>query len=776
MDYHFPEQLFPAFYNSGPPDPTVRPTGGGTWGSYDRLVPQMENFYLDHVQDAFGCMSGLIYESLTSLSAGKTKKDVLGTFMQNIQKNPRTQSFKCRRFRACTGLLSDVVPDIPPELLGTLLYEELTEQRDEKLFSQKATGGALAFIPFSEHQNDSGQGCLLYPGGQGLNRLNILCLFPRELTPDFHRVALQHGDSSSFHLDTSSSPYRVQLKAPVRQISFASLSSEHCVAVRSDHFCGVWKYIENRDPCLLQVVNTKEKASCISASPHVLGEVLVASERGSAHLWSAGTRMQKVREESANLYFNANSQWRWCEFSAHPRVMTYADRTGAELTDMRMRPATCRTLFRISRAADCHAGERLITCRYLRDVHPFHHIIATQYTAYLLDERLPGVPMLKMDHMMQSPPVFCHVSSGVGTTKVLLGSQSSQEITLLQYSGGRMEASSSCGPPRALLSPRDSLKLLPVQIPHRQATASDRLSSHAAESKLEDLSKTLDLPSLRREMKGCMASRSLLVNRGTSSSPDSVVPFPDMVDTSQWQDHLSERLTLSWQGETAWRDWWKDHLGLNRGEKLEALKMKRRRQKAAKRARGQVSLSGSFSSSYMTDPEYLSDSSGWCSQRTWSDAEELGSLSQLKGAEEPRTPRPSQGGAAAPSTASTPQRLRVQSESQMSPGRPLVLSQSLTSPKVPTPSSHGGSPVKTPRKSLFGDQPGWFSQDEVTEAPRPWAATPQLTASQSSSLGNVDICASQGLSDFSQSSTRTSQWRARLSQSSQPKKKSRMGF
>lgn len=59
-----------------------------------------------------------------------------------------------------------------------------------------------------------------------------------------------------------------------------------------------------------------------------------------------------------------------------------------------------------------------------------------------MDERFPSVPMLKCDHMMQSPPMFCHIIPGhdleVGamtTTKVLLGAHSSQEITLLQYSG-----------------------------------------------------------------------------------------------------------------------------------------------------------------------------------------------------------------------------------------------------------------------------------------------------------------------------------------------------
>lgn len=46
--------------------------------------------------------------------------------------------------------------------------------------------------------------------------------------------------------------------------------------------------------------------------------------------------MQKVRHEGSNLYFNAKSPWRWCEFTAHPRVVLYADRTGVDLTDIRV--------------------------------------------------------------------------------------------------------------------------------------------------------------------------------------------------------------------------------------------------------------------------------------------------------------------------------------------------------------------------------------------------------------------------------------------------------
>uniref|UniRef100_A0A3Q2CLR9 TATA-box binding protein associated factor, RNA polymerase I subunit C n=1 Tax=Cyprinodon variegatus TaxID=28743 RepID=A0A3Q2CLR9_CYPVA len=224
--------------------------------------------------------------------------------------------------------------------------------------------------------------------------------------------------------------------------------------------------------------------------------LLVVSESGAANLWTVGRGLQKVRTEESNLYFNAKSPWRWCEFSAHPRVMVYADRTGAELTDFRASGAH-HTLFRISSTSDCRSGERLLLCRYLGDVNAFHHLVATQvrrgllifcpfvlqHSAYVMDERFPCVPMLKCDHMMQAPPLFCHVASasdrGMGeTTKVLLGSHSSQEITLLQYSGE--SACSSRGAPQALLRPSDSLTHLPVQIPHRQQAAAQRLASPAA--------------------------------------------------------------------------------------------------------------------------------------------------------------------------------------------------------------------------------------------------------------------------------------------------------
>ncbi|KAM4532172.1 TATA box-binding protein-associated factor, RNA polymerase I, subunit C [Fundulus diaphanus] len=530
MDCQFPQQLFPSFYNCGPPNLVLK-HGAGGWGCYDGVIAQggtgslsswtftskrrtegevwcqtepvpvpllspgkafqghltppdpldflthMQNFFMDNGPDAFGCMSEILGDNFyfrkaktkekyrqESVNMWKTK-----SYVDLLKYKICPMTYRSKSLNKYCSLLSDVIHDVPPELLGSLLYEELMEQRDRTQFSEGATGGALAFVPFSQSE-----GCLLYPGGLGMDRLN------------FHKVALQHPSERPPCVDASgSASASFQLKAAIRQISCGSLFGDCCVAVRSDHLCGVWRFSERKEPSLLQVVSTPAAVTCVSVSPHVLGEVLVASESGAAHLWRVGRGMQKVRVEESNLYFNAKSSWRWCEFSAHPRVMLYADKTGAELTDFRVKaaPSAGHTLFRISSTADCQSGERLLLCRYLGDAHAFHHLVTTQHSAYVMDERFPCTPMLKWDHMMQAPPLFCHVAPDPatgGTTKVLLGSQSSQEITLLQYSGGRVEACCSRGSPQVLLRPTDSLGRLPPQIPHRQKPAADRLASPAA--------------------------------------------------------------------------------------------------------------------------------------------------------------------------------------------------------------------------------------------------------------------------------------------------------
>nr|XP_057910883.1 TATA box-binding protein-associated factor RNA polymerase I subunit C isoform X2 [Doryrhamphus excisus] len=1060
MDYQFPQQLFSSFYNCGPADSTLKHCAGH-WGSYDRVrlkggsgsqnnwtftprhhvkgeilrhtepVPiplfnpkksflwysappdpqdfteHMQNFFIDHCQDAFGCMTEILGNHIylkkgpkghQQRNAGPPRK--LKRFINMLNLPICHQSYSSRSVQAYSALLSDALPNVPVELLGSLLYEELTEQRDSLLFSEAATGGALDFIPFS-HSGSFQRGCLIYPGNQGLDRLN------------FHTMELEHRRDRGFSVNSSlSKPFSFQLK-----VVFCNLcGSAGCVAVRSDHLCGVWRCSERNEPQLLQVVNTREAATCVSVSPHVLGEVLVASKSGTAHLWTVGKGIQKVHDDDGNLYFNAKSSWRWCEFSAHPRVVLYADRTGAELCDIRVSPASIHTLFRISNTIECRSGERLIFCRYLGGSHPFHHIFTTQHSAYIMDERFPCLPMLKLDHMMQFPPMFCHVLPGVSspdptggggrTTKVFLGSQSSQEITLLQYSGGRLEACVSHGPPQALLRPCDSLKQLPVQIPHRMDTAANRLSSPAAgltciqesegngqspecfcvlqlteagdvfyqilepersdpvpppatedepqpqqtakvwtldngtksgrdsssshnlaqadsqwavpdtssdedvigqtqdsvfptfiaetprrkfpddassetgseESETQEKGQKLsrlnlqvlvndgpdgedgketndkaddpeqpdanqgttsnvtppiqrapvkpseaavslwkhwlqklmhishkkkprpqhphhlafnscgllrlsrdkmrelseEVTSVRHQLMACMSNRSLLVTSSAPSDSTGILPFPDQVDTEAWKDGLSERLTLSWQGEEMWRAWWEDRLGLNKDKKMDALRKKRRRAREAKWAAGRrLDLSGSFTSSvsYQSDVDNYSDFTGWssgASQGALSDTEEAKMLSQSEDLmPRSRTPTSVLTESTFPTPTTTPPHGKNTQDNLGTPSTPRVFTELKTVQLEFTPSSQRRSkrPGDDYLSSLFGSQDGPFQHDSyfLDEGGEDHSLPPMAHSSQHHS--------SQHLPPSQNSLGRP--W----SQLSQPKKKkAQMGF
>uniref|UniRef100_A0A1A8LNY3 TATA box binding protein (TBP)-associated factor, RNA polymerase I, C, 110kDa n=2 Tax=Nothobranchius pienaari TaxID=704102 RepID=A0A1A8LNY3_9TELE len=1042
MDYQFPQQLFPSFYSCGPPDLSHRYCAeAGGWGSYHGVLPQgrgplsswtftpkhqvssetwtqtepvvvpllpprrafprngtppdpldftehMQNFYMDHGQDAFGCMGDILGEhfyfrykrnSKEKYWRGSISMWKVQRFVNMMNHLKCLQTYQSSSLNSYCCLMSDVIHEVPPDLLGSLLYEELTEQRDRMLFPEGATGGALSFVPFSHDR-----GCLLYPGGLGQNHLN------------FHKVTLQHHG-----LDLSRDAVSFQLKAPIRQISSSSLFSDCCVAVRSDRLCGVWRFSETNNPRLLQVVRTKEVLTCVSASPHILGEVLVASESGAANLWTVGKGLQKVYAEDTNLYFNAKSSWRWCEFSAHPRVMLYADRTGAELTDMRGNLTSGHTLFRISSSLECRSGERLLLSRYLGDVHPFHHLITTQYSAYIMDERFPCMPMLKWDHMMKAPPIFCHVvppsaASDSGkdkTTKVLLGSHRSQEIMMLQYSGGRVDPCYSRGSVQALLQPKESLKHFLDQVPHRLDIATKRLSApatgltciqreargggHSQESlcvlqltedgdifyqvlehKLqtrntsgalalgdehrpdvrnlpasrggtpesrpadscvvisetwsdEDVigptqteavpesqgsgsdssceesggrDQTLKLMKLqvvvndeqdavspsgndaeeradeevrrssrnadatpvtlssrtlltwklwlqklmlkskdkhsggpradyfrtqtksllklpkkdprkatekekekvsRMKMRSCMSSRSLLLHSSTSIKPPDVVPLPGVVHPDEWIDQLSSRLTVSWEGEEAWRAWWQDHLGMNRVTKAEALRSRRRREKEARRAAGRcLELSSSFTSSisYQSDLDDFSISAGWssaASQAEWTDVDEGGALSQLETfLRNETTSMPSTlDGSRPPTPIATPECFIGDNNDPQTPKRPRPLPPTQTGSPEATPTSkrRTNRPARDYLDSLFGTQDDPFSLDDIplSNAVNPSSQFPGSQSIPRRTAGSIRATNLFG----SLASSQTSQAGRGLSQGSEPKKKrSRMGF
>ncbi|XP_062410226.1 TATA box-binding protein-associated factor RNA polymerase I subunit C [Sardina pilchardus] len=526
MDNDFPGQLFNRFFNDGPPEGKRGGNVGGwrfynhvigredhqsvqwqaqnevkgeRWSATQQLVlpllppseahiyssglhsktepmdfhKHMQNFYQDHSTYAFQTMSHLLLESFypekrhgQSHEFLRWRKNVLREL--NYTTCPISTTRK--RTQCYDNIFGHDIHDIPPPLLAELLHEELVHQREQEELQELATGGALSCISFPD-SNDPQEVSLIYPSNPGLQTLN------------FHKVELKSSGAGPPQLKLRGRPFSFDLNGPIRQVSTGTLQEAVYVGVRSDHFCGAWLVGDATSPRTLEVIQTKEPATCLVVSPHVSKELLVASESGAVYLWTVGKGLTKVREEDSNLYFNAKSTWRWCEFSAHPRVMVYTDRTGADLTDFRAHENQSYTLFRIGKVSEAKRGERIIMSQYLSEVHAYHHLVTTQYSAYIMDERMPSVPMLTWDHFMESPPMFAHVLAGASpqrNNQLLLGSQKTQEIIMLQYSGGCEEACVARGPLQKLLSPSETLPHLPVRLPHRNQTAQERLSLPAA--------------------------------------------------------------------------------------------------------------------------------------------------------------------------------------------------------------------------------------------------------------------------------------------------------
>ncbi|XP_034297780.2 TATA box-binding protein-associated factor RNA polymerase I subunit C isoform X2 [Pantherophis guttatus] len=453
-----------------PPEPAPPIDGASAGSALSALGPQLGRLFLDQPEAAFGATARLLHEHvyLGDSTDWRRAGGVCGMTRLLRALEGRTPGGSAGRpLSGVASLSRDWLSELPLKLVAQWLHEDLAERRRRLSFDETPTGGALAWLPDGARREPPRRGCLVFPAGEAADRL---C---------FQEAALRPAAGGTLRPKLRGCPVQFELNGAVQQVAAAHLEGSDFLGVRSGHFCGAWRRQHGKPPIPLQVVCTEAPCSSIAVSPHLPGELSLCTLEGELYLWNVETGLQRLHQDRDSLFFRDPSPWRWSEFSAHPRVLTFADHTGLKGLDQRVSSGGHFELFKVGAEADCQRGERLVLSKYLGHSEPFHHLVATQFSVFVLDERFPLVPVLCWEHMMQRPPIYAHLTPAgppQHSHKVLLGAYHSQEMLLLQYSGGHSLPCQLQGAPQKLPSMKECLPHFPVQVPVRQSALSQRLS------------------------------------------------------------------------------------------------------------------------------------------------------------------------------------------------------------------------------------------------------------------------------------------------------------
>ncbi|KAL3865792.1 hypothetical protein ACJMK2_043146 [Sinanodonta woodiana] len=296
-------------------------------------------------------------------------------------------------------------------------YEVVSSVRELPSSNSQYTGGALSYLPCTDN---GGHGYMISAAG---------C--------SFSSIKIQSVQNASDKILKSQELSTLPVPGHIYQTTCNSVHNKDFCAIRLECSCVVYTLSSNEDKSSVELTELGQKMCpstimAISLSPYIPAECLITSEDGSCLLWNFSQSTCEEVVSARSPRFQCHDPWHHTHFGAHPRQLVYADSTAVELFDLRKKTGSVDLFCLPSKFL--HKRERIRSVVAQSDS-SFYHLMATDYSLILLDERFPGYPVLKWQHLLKSPPRYLSRSpySSTEIHSVFVGSQYPPEVVCLRY-------------------------------------------------------------------------------------------------------------------------------------------------------------------------------------------------------------------------------------------------------------------------------------------------------------------------------------------------------
>ncbi|XP_064620814.1 uncharacterized protein LOC135483733 [Lineus longissimus] len=282
-------------------------------------------------------------------------------------------------------------------------------------------GGCLGYTP-SSNGNDTGT--VFYPSGPELTHLTVRNM---SILQDSCKAGPVLHDED--------------LKSPLCGMLTSRCQGRDFLCLRSAHECMFYEVEREDDGIkLVEVAGglTEERFSSVVPSPYIPGEALVATSERKVSLMNDQKSVSVIEYHAPR--FTCNDPWLQAYYGTTPRSFVLTDRTSVQMADMRCSKSKSLDIFALP-FSKVYTKERIMVSSPCAKT--FYHLVATDYTLMLMDERFPQVPVMLWRPSVRTPPQYLQFIPNITQDQqedlIIVGCQDARDVLCYPVTLGNSE-------------------------------------------------------------------------------------------------------------------------------------------------------------------------------------------------------------------------------------------------------------------------------------------------------------------------------------------------